>query len=322
MKTSGLRMRVAILGAGAMGSWFGGHLAFNGLEVHLLTTNEAHIDAVEKDGLELIRGDSSVTVQVPICKPEALVRPVDLVIALTKTFQLETALDSIKRCIEPDTIVLSLQNGLGNAEAIASRVGWNNTWLGTTMLPVDRLAPGVVEGTGNGITWFGQTKESLPSVAEHLQALFTDSGLDVRYDKDILVRIWQKVAFNSGMNAVCALTHATPGGIGASEDAKNWVKTVAAESVSVAHAMGVAADLKSVMDTIDYACEHHGGHQPSMLQDLLNSKQTEVLAINGAIVQFAQQCGIEAPLNAHLATLVQLAEVGHADQPRGLLKNS
>jgi len=170
-------MRIAILGAGAMGSWFGGHLAMNGQEVHLLTTNEAHIEAVEKDGLELRQGDSVVTVQVPITKPEAFVRPVDLVITLTKTFQLEAALDSIERCIGPDTLVLSLQNGLGNDEHIASRVGLDKTWVGITMLPVEKTSAGVVEGKGRGGTWFGPAGDHRPAKAEHLEAMFINSGL-------------------------------------------------------------------------------------------------------------------------------------------------
>jgi len=297
-----------------MGSWFGGHLAMNGQEVHLLTTNKAHIEAVEKDGLELRQGDSVVTVQVPIAKPEAFVRPVDLVITLTKTFQLESALDSIERCIGPDTIVLSLQNGLGNDELIASRVGLDKTWIGITMLPVERTAAGVVEGKGRGGTWFGPAGDNRPATAEQLEAMFINSGLDVNYEKDIYVRVWQKVAFNAGMNAVCGLTHATPELIGAHDDAKALVKAVATEAVTVAHAMGVPVDLSAVTNTVDYACKHHGRHPPSMLQDLLAGKRTEVLAINGAIARFAKQCKIDAPLNTHLATLVQLAEVGHADR--------
>ena len=305
-------MRIAILGAGAMGSWFGGHMALNGREVELLTTNRDHIEAVERDGLVLRHADGEAIVHVPICTPAQISQVVDLVIVLTKTFQLDEALAGISHALKPDTAVLSLQNGLGNEEIISRHVGAENTWIGMSMVPADHIAPGVVESMGAGTSWFGPAQHSRPAIAERIETLFTDSGLDVRHDENIKNRVWQKVAFNAGMNAVCALTHCTPSVVESSKMAKTMVQDVAKEVASVAAAMGVTVDLEAVFATIEFACQHHGGHMPSMLQDLLAGKRTEVDALNGAIVKYANEHGIDVPLNAQLAGLIRMAEQGHA----------
>jgi len=138
-------MRIAVLGAGAMGSWFGGHLALAGNDVYLLTTNESHIAAVKKDGLRLCSEEADILVTPEIGKPEEFTVSVDLVVALTKTFQLDVALQSISGSFGKDTALLSLQNGLGNAEVMEKYVGKSNVWVGVSMLPVDKLAPGVVQ---------------------------------------------------------------------------------------------------------------------------------------------------------------------------------
>ncbi len=295
-----------------MGSWFGGHLAINGQNVQLLTTNRSHIDAVQRDGLELRSGPSSMSVQLPIGEPAKFNGPVDLVIVLTKTFQLEAALSSLEGVFDPDTTVLSFQNGLGNAEVIAKHVGQDNTWIGMTMLPVDRIAPGIVEGKGLGASWFGHAYKNRPEKAARLEGLFTDAGMDVRFDANIKSRVWEKVAFNAGMNALCALTHATPGIINRSAEVKQLVKNTAAEAVAVASSMGVDVSLSAVFDTIDYACAHHPEHIPSMLQDLLSGKRTEIDAINGAIAGYAEIEGVPSPLNSQWAALIRLAEQGHS----------
>lgn len=305
-------MRIVILGAGAMGSWFGAHLALNGRNVELLTIDCEHIDAVQRDGLLLRHAGGEAIVQVPMGKPSQISRTVDLVIVLTKTFQLDTALGSISHALKPDTTVLSLQDGLGNEEIIARHVGLENTWIGMSTVSVDHTVPGIVESKGAGTTWFGHAQKSRPAIAERIETLFTDSGLDVRHDPDIKNRVWQKVAFNAGMSAVCALTHGTPGLVQASKMAKTLVQDVAKEVIAVAEAMNIPVELEAVLSSIDYACSEHHEHVPSMLQDLLDGRRTEIDALNGAIVKYANECGVVVPLNTQLAGLIRMAEQGHS----------
>ena len=124
--------------------------------------------------------------------------------------------------------------------------------------------------------------------------------------------MWEKVAFNAGMNAVCALCHATPGLIGDSKAATQLLRDAADEVARVALAENVCIDNESVYRTIRFACEHHRNHKPSMLQDLLSGKTTEVSALNGAVVARGKNAGIDTPVNSMLDAMVQLAERGHS----------
>ena len=235
-------MRIAVLGAGAMGSWYGGFLARAGHEVQLLTRNDEHIRAVTENGLEMRGAYGEFTVDLAISRPEEFRGGVELLLTLTKTFQLEQAMHCVQQSLDPATTVLSLQNGLGNAEVIERYVGRDNTFIGVGLLPIDKIAPGVLEATGKGGTWFGQIDGGQVDRAKAIQAVFSGTPLDVQHDPDILQRVWEKVAFNAGMNAVCALCHATPGLIGDSKAATLLLRDVADEVARVALAENVCID--------------------------------------------------------------------------------
>jgi 2-dehydropantoate 2-reductase len=304
-------MKIVILGAGAMGSWFGGKLALSGQDVSLLTTNQLHRDAINSHGLVLRSRDAEQSVRLPAVDPAAFSGAADIVMLFTKTFQSEAALTSIANSIGQNTHVLTLQNGLGNAEIINQYVPFERILLGVTMMPVDKVEPGVVQSTGEGDSYFNCYLEQESSFCQDLLKAFTAADLRVKLDPDILGRIWSKVAFNAGMNAVCALAHGTPGTVGDSPGAQSLVGDVAREVVAVAVAEGIDLDLDAILDTIDYACKNHRDHKPSMHHDLLHGRRTEVDAINGAIVTAGKRQGTPTPLNALLQTLVHLAELSH-----------
>ena len=185
------------------------------------------------------------------------------------------------------------------------------------MLPVDKVAPGVVESVGQGTSWFGHVsaepeRQGQSKYRQAIELAFTDAGIDFKHDPFIHKRIWEKVAFNTGMNAVCALCHATPGLINDSPENLKIVQLAAREVAAVAASMDIEIELESVYSTIQFACENHGDHKPSMLQDLLAGKRTEVNALNAAIVERGHKAGVEVPVNQLLSSLIQLAERGHS----------
>ena len=304
-------MKVAILGAGAMGSWFGGRLALGGQDVCLITTNRDHREAINRHGLILKSGGDECTVRIPALEATDFTEPADLVILFSKTFQSDAALSSIAATLGDATHVLSLQNGLGNAETISRYVPLEQVLVGVTMMPVDKVAPGVVESTGHGESWFHYALPRDSSFAHELERAFADADLDVHLDADIHRRIWSKIAFNAGMNAVCALAHGAPGTVNDSPGAQDLVNEVAREVAEVAAAEGLELDIDAIIETIDFACKNHRDHKPSMHQDLLGGRRTEVDALNGAIVAAGQRLGVPTPLNQVLATLVRVAELSH-----------
>lgn len=306
-------MQIAILGAGAMGSWFGGRMSVQGHKVQLLTTNLDHIKAIATEGLTLQshgNDEKNINIRIDAGTPENYAGDADLIIVLTKSYQTAAAMHTIAPALDEKTAVLSLQNGLGNTAAIGEYVKPANIWVGISMMPVDRIAPGVVASRGVGDTSFGHLHDKHHPYAEQIEQAFVGTGISIKHNPDVHSQIWEKVAFNTGMNAVCALTHGTPGTIGQLEEGVSLVRAVAAEVAAVAKAEGVAINLDTVFNMIAYACEYHGEHKASMLQDLLAGKQTEVDALNGAIVRIAEIHGVETPLNALLGNLVRLAELG------------
>jgi len=273
-------MKIVILGAGAMGSWFGGKLALAGHDVCLLTTNQAHRDAINNTGLFLQSEQGQQQMPVPALDPEEFSGPADIIMLFTKSFQSKTALTSIAASIDQNTHILSLQNGLGNVEIISQFVALEQIMVGVTMMPVDKLAPGIFKSTGAGSSYFNGVVDRESALSRELEIAFKQAGLDVRLDHDIHNRIWSKVAFNAGMNAVAA-------------------------------ADGIMLDLAAIHDTIDFACKSHRDHKPSMHQDLRGARPTEVDALTGAIVAAGKRLGIPTPLNRILDTLVRLAELSH-----------
>lgn len=309
-------MRIAVLGAGAMGSWFGGLLAIHGNSVQLLTTNDAHRQAINNQGLTLRDPNGDQIVKVAAILPNELDAPVELVMVMTKTFQTSEAMASIASAINADTHVLSLQNGLGNAENIAAFVPLERVWVGVSMMPIDKIAPGVVMSKGIGDSYFGNAADNREqSMGNQIESVFQLANIPLHYDANIYSRIWEKVAFNAGMNALSALSHGRPRTIGTSTGAKALAENVAKEVAAVAHAHNIEIDLERVYDMINLSCSQHGDHIPSMLQDLQSRRRTEVDALNGAVVAFGEYVNVKTPLNDTLSTLIKLAELSHRHYP-------
>lgn len=312
-------MQIAVLGAGAMGCWFGGQLALAGSDVQLLTTNQANRDAINSEGLTLVGPTQQSNISLPARSPEQAVGPVDLVLLFTKSFQSGAALTSARHILSDSTWVLSLQNGLGNAQTIEQFVPAERILIGNSLMPVDAVSPGVVSAKGAGPSYFNALLKvddpSRSTVVNDIHNTFSATGMDVQLDPDIHARIWNKVAFNAGMNALCALTHGTPGTIGAVAGAQQLAKDCADEVIAVAKSQGVVVDREQVYSTIEFACREHGDHKASMLQDLLARRTTEVDALNGMIVHLGEGAGLPVPLNRIFTTLLKLAE--HSYQKYG-----
>lgn len=334
-------MQIAVLGAGAMGSWFGGLLAMPSVvtsnktvtgdkaaekkasektapenKVWLITTNQAHRDAITQNGLSIKSPEQQHTIAVQAVSPIAMAThndsSIDLILVLTKAFQTKDALSGIANVIDDNTHALSLQNGLGNATAMSSLLPLNRIWVGVSMMPVEKTAPGMVTSKGQGSSYFGNAaNENNQPMAKRILDTFTQANIELHHDVNIHSRIWEKVAFNSGMNALCALSHGRPGTIGESAGAKLLAQRTANEVVLVARSQQVELDLDKVYGMIEQSCTKHSNHIPSMLQDLLSKRQTEVDALNGAVVQIGKANGIPTPINDTLATLVRLAEMSH-----------
>lgn len=301
-------IRISVLGAGAMGSLFGGLLAEAGHDVELLDVNLAQIAAVREHGL-LIRNDAGERrVAIPIMLPkEAMTQPGWLII-FTKAMHTQGALAAARHLIGPQTRLLSLQNGLGNAEKLAAFADASRIAIGMTTVPADLVAPGEVHSHGQSKTRVVMVDGSKNAALDALVAALDAAGLPCEVDPEAVVAIWEKVAFNVALNSLCAVTRRTVGALGDDAGGRQLAHAVAGEVLAVAQAEGLTVSPERTHTTIDHALDHHGGHKPSMLQDLLAKRPTEIETLNGAIVRAADKYGIEVPRTATLYALVKMAE--------------
>lgn len=300
---------IAILGAGAMGSLFGGLLAEAGHRVTLVDIDEAHLNAIRAEGLRLSTDSGSRIVgNLRACRPEQAGPAPELLIIFTKTMHTEAALASGRHLLGPDTAVLSLQNGLGNVERIGRHVPHERIMVGMTTWPADKSAPGQVSSHGAGVIHM-MSADGKPHghLRRALEAL-NSAGLNSIADPDVWPAIWEKVAFNAAMNSLCALTRCAVGELANVPDGEALALKVVAEAAAVAGAEGIAFDEARVAGAVRFALVHHQAHKPSMLQDVLAGRKTEIEAINGAIAAAARKTGTAAPTIECLLQLVRLVD--------------
>ncbi|MGS0893691.1 ketopantoate reductase family protein [Burkholderia stagnalis] len=306
-------MKIAILGAGAMGSLFGGLLAESGEAVTLIDVNDAHLDAIRRDGLciDNARGERHVRALHAV-RPEAAQAdasadaPFDLLIVFTKSLHTRDALHGVRALLTPDTHVLTLQNGLGNVETLNAFVPLDRILVGVTTWPADLAGPGHVRSHGAGairmMTADGAARPFASSVADALSR----AGLACALDADVWAAIWEKVAFNAALNTLCAVTGCTVDQLARHHDGPWLALAIAAETAEVARAKGIAVDGARIARHVEHAIDAHRGHRPSMLQDVLAGRRTEIDAISGKVVAAARETGVAVP---HVETLLALVRL-------------
>ena len=301
-----------------MGSLFAGLLAECRESVTLIGTRADHLAAIARSGLRLQTDAGDRQVPLATASPAQVAAGVpacpDVLMVWTKSGQTRAALEGVRTLIGAHTHLLSLQNGLGSAEVLGEFAPRTRVIVGVTNVPADRLGAGHVGSHGSGFLRMmsadGRDHDVLQRTATALQR----AGLACEIDPEIDVAIWEKVAFNTAMNALCAVSGARVGEIAAHDPARELAFTVAAEAVAVARAAGVAAQLPRVHAAMRHGMAHHAQHQPSMLQDVLAHRPTEIDAINGAVVVAADRLGVAVPHTRTLLTLVQVIDRRHASE--------
>lgn len=302
-------MKIAILGAGAMGCLFAARLALSGNQVHLIDVDPANISAIRTKGITLTLDDRvSQPVFLPIHTAGQLQAGFDLLLVLTKGTVTSTAVGSVSHLITANTRVLTLQNGLGNAEVIAQYAAAANILHGVTTIAADIQVPGEVHGNCQGnIYWWSYCGEESPFMRQ-LNEILLEAGFNSCLDDRIDSRIWEKVAFNAALNGLCTLLDKPVGEVGHYQAGQRLIQLVVQECYTVATQAGVAFDQPQVFDSIAYALAHQADHLPSMLQDRRACRATEVEAIHGAILRIAEQHHVHTPTLETLYCLLKLGE--------------
>lgn len=298
---------ITILGAGAMGCLFAARLADAGARVTLIDVDEGRLAALAAEGVTLADDAGEHVARVAACRAEAATGPADLIILFTKGLHSRAAIRSAAHLVGPETIGLTLQNGLGNGEIVAEVVPAARVVHGNTDFPADLEGPTRVSSHGPGQSRLGGLVPEADAAAARVAQLLSAAGLPAVADPDVEAAIWEKVAFNAALNSLSAVTGRANAGNGP-PPGRRIAHAIAAETAAVAAARGVTVDLPKIEAKIDFVFVHHPHHKSSMLQDRLAGRATEIESINGAVMREGERLGVPTPVTATLADLVRLLE--------------
>ncbi|MFJ9449239.1 ketopantoate reductase family protein [Herbaspirillum sp. NPDC101397] len=300
--------KIMILGAGAMGCLFGARLTQAGYDVALVDVWREHIEAINAAGLKLHSDDGEHTVRIKAGSAADINVHPDLVIVFTKTLHTATALESVRHLFGEQTYLLTLQNGLGNVETLGRFATAERLMHGVTNYPSDLKGPGHVSSHGSGYIRIygvaGLCSDAQQAIADAL----CQAGFNCTLDADVERAIWEKVAFNAAMNSLTAVTGMTVGQVGASMSGPVLARQIVTETADVARAKNIVIDADAIWQSIRTVFVEHAQHKPSMLQDILQGRATEIESINGAIVAVARTHQVPAPVTETLCHLVRMIE--------------
>jgi len=302
-------MNISILGTGAMGSLFGARLSRHA-DVTLLGTWTEAVQAIRRDGIQ-VEGEGTFRVHAASDPDDAPLA--DLAIMLVKSYQTERAAQWAARTLKPSGVALTIQNGLGNVEILASRIGVDRAMLGVTTQGATLIGPGHVRSGGRGTTHLGflpieraaPRDWSADSAAYETTALFNAAGFHAVVSENVEALAWGKVIINAAINPLTAILRVPNGALAESNDTLELMWSIVAEAVAVAKAHRIELSYPNPFERVKAVAQATATNRSSMLQDVLKSRPTEIDAINGKIVERGQAVNVPTPINATLTALVR-----------------
>jgi 2-dehydropantoate 2-reductase len=297
-----------------MGGLVGGYLSKAGNDVTLIDVSDAAIGRINADGLAIEEKDGSVlVVPVPATNDPASVGPVDLIVNFVKCYHTEAAVRSAGPMIGPDTVVLSLQNGWGNAARISSIVGEERVLVGLTYHGGMLLQPGRVKHPGSGMTYVGELTGKKTERLQRIVETLRGAGMETTLSERILDEVWKKLALNACTLPTSSLLRFLSHELVAYEPAKQLMADILREVVAIARAQGIALDYDERWAAITGLLEKAIGGKSSMYQDAEAGRRTEIEVINGAIVEAGDKAGVPVPVNRAMMLMVQAAQAKYLD---------
>lgn len=303
-------MRTAVIGAGAMGCLLGGFLAKSKEEVWLVDLWKEHIQSIRKNGLTIsIRGKKE-TVPVQATTQATDAGTCDLVIISTKFHDTGAAVQSALPLVHKETVVMTVQNGIGHVEKISEFIGKKQILFGLTTLGSLIKCPGVIEVTflEGAATYLWPLLGKPNDRAEAVVEAFNRSGLEFQLTADVRERIWKKLCLNAGFSVLTAIPRLKCGDFIEEPPALDLVRGLVYEIAAVARKEGVDIDPQSACQYVFDMGKQAPQHLTSALVDVLNQRKTEIDCLNGAIVAKAREHGLEVPYNRAIFNLITIIE--------------
>jgi 2-dehydropantoate 2-reductase len=305
------RLRIGIIGPGAMGCLFGALLGGAGHEVWLLCRQADQAELLERQGLLLERDGLERRVAVRATAEPRQAAPLDLLLVLVKSHSTRAAAQAARPALGPITWVLTLQNGLGNAEALAEVFGRERVLAGVTNQGATQLGPGRVRHAGFGPNVLTDLLGGATERARWAAELLAAAGLPTEVAADLAPVVWSKLIANTAINPLTALTGRRNGELLDGPIAPLF-EGLAYETGAVASAAGVVLPFADAAEHARAVAKMTAPNRSSMLQDIAARRRTEIGALNEAVVAEGVRVGLPTPLNRAMTALIRDLEARQA----------
>lgn len=297
-------MKVTIIGCGALGSFFAFKFLRAGIDAQVCQRPGAQYEALRTNGIVFVDKEGKTgSVKCMVSDKLEDLAPSDIALVMVKAYQTENVAKELEGRMNPGCTVLTLQNGLGNAEALARVLGDESVAAGTCTYGAHRLQPGMISWGGDGIVRYGPWKEEreLGPVEEILDR----SGLEGKLEKDPRKALWEKAVLNASVNTVSALTRLENGKMLEYPETLRLIEALVSEGAAAARMAGLEVETGKMWDLVRSVLEKTASNRTSMLQDIENGRRTEVDAIVGPLIKAARVKGESLPRLETVLALVR-----------------
>lgn len=301
-------MRIAMIGAGAMGGTFGGQLARSGQDVILIDTWQEHVNTINRDGLHLHGALGEHQIKLPAMTTAQQESWADLVVVFTDIHGTSAAAETAAKVIAADGYALTFQNGIGNVEKLQAKLGETRVVGGSSMCSAAIQQPGNPILTNLGPNSIGEIDGSDSKRIRQLKQTLEAAGFEVKIDADIMTKIWSKFILNCGVNAICATTGLRSAEVVRLPVLSAFQDKIIDEALAVTTAKGITLPDPDFRENFKAAIGSRF-NKPSMLQHIEAGRKTEIDALNSALVREAQVLGIATPYNEALVALLKGREL-------------
>ena len=301
-------MRICVIGAGATGCLHGAHLARAGHEVTLVDVRPEVVEAINRNGVQVDGAGGEFRVRAAATTADSAEGPVDAVFVHVDANSTVDAAQVAGRIADADGYALTLQNGIGNVEALGEVLGPNRVLGGTSYNSVSSPGPGRVTHTNPGPTTIGELDGSVTQRARSLGDVLEQAGFPTQVTDNVMGSIWSKFVHNCAFSPICAVAGMLGGEIAGNPAADTLQDRIVEELMAVVKAKGIALDEQDPVATIKEVARTVFV-KPSMLQHMEQGRRTEIEAFNGAAVREGRALGIPMPYNDALALMVKARNV-------------
>ncbi|MGH9341073.1 MAG: ketopantoate reductase family protein [Acidobacteriota bacterium] len=302
-------MKIAVLGAGAMGSVFGARLARAGQDVTLIDVRRDTVEAVNAGGLQLKNSSGEIeSISLRATTEPRDVGPVDLIMVFVKCYHTHAAVCGALPLIASNTAILTLQNGWGNIARIAEIIDQKRVLAGVTYHSATLLGPGHVHHAGQGMTIMGELDGRMSGRLSRIVDAFQSAGLEVTPTAGVVQAIWSKLALNVCTLPTSALLRFYAGRLGEHAGTIDLMRELLRETVGVANRQNIPLDYDERWEAITGMLKRAGEAKSSMFQDIENRRRTEIDAVNGAVVEAGRRLDFPTPYNEAMFWLVRSLE--------------